>query len=207
LPASPPEVPPERDLQSQPAFTRVFSVKASGGRRPWFATAFSLAALALLVLWHFTSYKRADTRLAERSIAVLPFASNHPDHDAFSRRITDQIIDALRLNPNLTVVSRAAARSRDPSLRYIVQGRVRAVGPRSRVLTELIDIHSRQVLWVGRFDHATTDGPAVLDQIGAEVVGRLVIRIGQAEQQRMQTPAAAYLEAYDHVISYGQMLE
>jgi adenylate cyclase len=210
LPASPPlaEVSPELHLPSQSAaIPCVSSAEVARAPRPWFPTAFCLLALALAVLWHFASHERANTRLAKPSIAVSPFASNERDHDALAHRITDHIIHALSFSRNLTVIPRAADTGGDQSFKYIVKGSVRPVGRRIRVVAELVDVHSGQVLWVGRFDHAIADVPEVQHQISSEVVGRLVIRIGQAEQQRMQTPAAAYLEAYDHVMSYGQTFD
>jgi DNA-binding winged helix-turn-helix (wHTH) protein/TolB-like protein len=215
--AAPIEIQPEQQLRAEISVTPVLPKKAAHASRPWFVTALFLSLVVLGVLWRFGSggpVALGGGQSVKPSIEVLPFASFDADHDAFASRITDEIVTALGHYPNLTVISHAAVTSDhkpwiapprgsgDLSVTYLVRGRVRSVGGQVRVIVELIETHSRHVLWLGRFDDAVVHAPTEQDQVAMEVVGRLAIKIGQAEQLRgqTQTDAAAYLEAYDHVV-------
>jgi TolB-like protein len=210
-------VPPAHHLPGEIGVAPVLPNKTARAPGPWFTTALFASFVVLVVLWRFGSGERGafgGGQSVKPLIDVLPFASVDADHDALARRITDEIVSALGHYPNLTVISHAVAMpdhkpsielpqsSGDSSVKYLVRGRVRSVGGQVRVIAELIETHSRQVLWLGRFDDAAAGAPAVQDQVAMEVVGRLAIKIGQAEQLRNRTATytAAQLEAYDHVV-------
>src|SRR4029453_16006484 len=111
-----------------------------------------------------------ETRAA-KSVAVLPFRnlSADPDNEYFTDGITEDIIEQLSKIRALKVISRSSVmryKSRDQSLREIgatldatalVDGSVRRIGDRVRIVAELIDADADQHLWAETYDRQLTD--------------------------------------------------
>jgi len=176
------------------------------------AVAAGFAALLAICLFPDLIIQRALPQAGKPAIAVLPFTSAGEDVDHFADGMTDDIINALGRFSSLTVMSHSAVvlykgRSatpqqvgRDLSVRYVLEGSVRRLGDRLRMTAELVDTDRGEVLWSGRFDE-TPDGVFdVQDRITTEVVGRLAVKVTQAEQQRAHVKPAGSLEAYDYVL-------
>src|SRR5690242_11285001 len=100
------------------------------------------------------------------SIVVLPFdnLSGDPEQQYFSDGIADDIAADLSKLSGLVVIARNSALtycgrtvkvqevSRELSVRYVLQGSVRKVGNRVRIVIQLIDGHTCAHRWAERYD-------------------------------------------------------
>ena len=148
------------------------------------------------------------------AIAVLPFLnqSDDPSRAYFVDGLSQDIINALGRFSELTVMSWNAvfpykekpARPEDIrrslAVGYLVEGSVRQVGDRVRVIAQLVDTRDGRVLWSSRFDEALADVFALQDAILTQIVGALAVRVAQLERRRALAKPTDSLEAYDYVL-------
>jgi len=151
---------------------------------------------------------------AKPAIAFLPLVNQSDDSDReyFADGLTQDIINALGRFSALTVISwngvfpyrgRPASPEeigRDLAVTYLVEGSVRRIGERVRVSAQLVDTRQGRVLWSARFDEALADVFALQDNITAQIVSALAIRVAQIEQRRVFAKPTESLEAYDYVL-------
>lgn len=137
--------------------------------------------------------------LPERpSIAVLPFANLSGDP------AQDYLAEGLRLGIQATLVHAAGlfliapagvARYRggttaaeqvghELGVRYVLEGAVRRSGRCLRVSVELTDATARQVVWAERFEGPLKDGFDVEDEIVAEVLRALDVKLATGLRHR-----------------------
>jgi adenylate cyclase len=184
----------------------------------------SLAVLVLVLLlatavtwsgvatqWRFFQSPAMSTKPA---IAVLPWANQSDDsaRDYFSDGLTQDIISALGRFSALTVLSWNAVHAykakpaspeeigRALSVSYLVEGSVRHTADRVRVTTQLVDARQGRVLWSARFDEPLSDVFTLQDNITAQIVSALALRVTQIEQRRVLAKPTESLEAYDYVL-------
>jgi adenylate cyclase len=184
----------------------------------------SLAALILILLlaaaviwsgvatqWRFS---RSPEMGAKPAIAVLPWTNQSDDsaRDYFSDGLTQDIISALGRFSALTVLSWNAVHpykaklaspeeiGRALSVNYLVEGTVRQTADRVRVTTQLVDARQGRVLWSARFDEPLSDVFTLQDNITAQIVSALALRVTQIEQRRVSAKPTESLEAYDYVL-------
>jgi adenylate cyclase len=184
----------------------------------------SLAALVLVLLlaaaaiwsgvatqWRFS---RSPEMGAKPAIAVLPWANQSDDstRDYFSDGLTQDIISALGRFSALTVLSWNAVHpykakfaspeeiGRALSVNYLVEGSVRQTADRVRVTTQLVDARQGRVLWSARFDEPLSDVFTLQDNVTAQIVSALALRVTQIEQRRVSAKPTESLEAYDYVL-------
>jgi TolB-like protein len=131
----------------------------------------------------------AAPRCARASVAVLPFAnlSGDPAQDYFSDGTTEDIIAALGLFSDLSVIARVAVQqykgkalqpgelSRDLGVCYALEGSVRMSSDRVLVTAQLIDASTGVLLWSDSYDGDLKDLFAVRNSITQSVVGKLAI--------------------------------
>jgi adenylate cyclase len=130
------------------------------------------------------------------SIAILPFANLSGDLEQ------DYLAEGLRLDiqatlvhaPELFLIAPATvARYRDGTIpaeqagremgvRYVLEGAVRRSGGRIRVTTELTDVIARRIVWAERYDRVLEDGFDVQDEIVAEVLKGLDVKLASGEK-------------------------
>ena len=150
---------------------------------------------------------------ARPGIAILPLVdqSDGPAREYFADGLTQDIINAMGRFSELTVVSWNAVVpykgkpaspgeiARTLAVRYQVEGTVRQIGDRVRVIAQLVDTDGR-VLWSARFDEALADVFALQDKITTQVAQALAIRVTKIEQRRVLAKPTESLEAYDYVL-------
>jgi adenylate cyclase len=130
------------------------------------------------------------------SIAILPFAnlSGDPAQDYFTDGLRLDIQAALvkasglfLIAPNtvaryrMTEVSAEDA-GRQLGVRYVLEGAVRESGQHLRITVELTDAMQRQIVWAEQYDRALSDGFALQDEITAEVLKALDIKLASGER-------------------------
>lgn len=171
--------------------------------RAWRAPALSALLVVLLLLVVALGPSRAPhgpdasdeaveiANFADRTVAVLPFASLSPDPaDAYLAESFAEILqDRLATVPGLTVLARdssfaAASHSRDArevgralGARYVVGGSVMRSGDRFRVAVRLVDTQSGTQVWsqayAGEIAHVFEMHDGIAQGAGAELRARI----------------------------------
>ncbi len=148
----------------------------------------------------------------EHSIAVLPFEDYSParDQQYFSDGISEELLNLLARVPRLKVSARTSSFSfrsrgfavpeiaRQLNVRHVLEGSVRKAGDRVRISAQLIDAQQDTTLWSETYNRTLDDVFAIQDEIAADVVVKLKVRLlGGAPRVRETKPAAyaLYLEA------------
>jgi class 3 adenylate cyclase/TolB-like protein/cytochrome c-type biogenesis protein CcmH/NrfG len=133
---------------------------------------------------------------AKPSIAIMPFTNLGGDPGQ------DYLADGLRLDIQAALVkasglfliaANTAARyrhaevsaevaGRQMGVRYVLEGAVRRSGQRIRATMELTDVVARQIVWAEQYDRVLDDGLAVQDEVAAEVLKALDVKLASGER-------------------------
>jgi adenylate cyclase len=144
------------------------------------------------------------------SIAVLPFInmSGDPGQEYLSDGLTEELITSLSKIPDLFVIARNSTFTykgksvkvqqvgQDLGVRYVLEGSVRKIGDRIRIMTQLIDSATGRHLWAERYDRDLKDIFALQDEITLKILTALQIRLTEGEQARMLAKGTDNLAAY-----------
>ena len=128
------------------------------------------------------------------SIAVLPFTnlSADPDQEYFCDGIVEELINSLAHVQGLRVVARTSSfvfKGKKEDIREIggklgvetlLEGSVRKVGGRLRVMAQLVKVEDGFHLWSERFDKNIEDVFAIQDEISEAIVENLKIQLHPA---------------------------
>src|SRR5258705_9434183 len=156
------------------------------------ALVFAAGAVGIAIQWKFSKYPEIG---AKPAIAVLPWVNQSGDaaRDYFSDGLTQDIISALGRFSALTVLSWNAVQpykakpaspeeiGRALAVSYLVEGSVRQTADRVRVTAQLVDARQGRVLWSARFDEPLTDVLTLHDNITAQIVSAMALRVTQIE--------------------------
>jgi len=168
-------------------------------------------AVGIAIQWKFST---SPEIAAKPAIAVLPWVNQSGDstRDYFSDGLTQDIISALGRFSALTVLSWNAvlpykAKPASPeeigralAVSYLVEGSVRQTVDRIRVTAQLVDARQGRVLWSAHFDEPLADVFTLQDNISAQIVSAMALRVTQIEQRRVLAKPTESLEAYDYVL-------
>jgi serine/threonine protein kinase/tetratricopeptide (TPR) repeat protein len=149
-------------------------------------------------------------RLADASIAVLPFANLSPDSDAeyFSDGMTEEIITALSQVRGLRVAARTSsfmfkgrnvdAREIGEQLRVrtLLEGSVRKAGNRIRLTAQLISVADGYHLWSQTYERTLADVFAVQDELARAIAATLTQKVVGTSSGPLVQPATGNLDAY-----------
>lgn len=151
-----------------------------------------------------------------RTIAVLPFdnMSADPEQEYFSDGIAEEVLNLLARIPELSVTSRTSAfafKGKNTGLAeiaqqlgvsYVLEGSVRKQGNRVRITTQLIDARSDTHLWSETYDRTLEDVFAVQDDVAAQVVAQLQLKLlGGLPRARSTDP-----QAHEHLLRARQWM-
>jgi len=149
-------------------------------------------------------------RAPARSVAVLPFLnlSAVPDNEYFADGITEDVIAQLSKIRSLKVISRTSVmmfKKREQSLREIgallsaatlLEGSVRRVGDRVRIVAQLIDAETDQHLWAETYDRQLDDIFAIQSDVALQIATALKAELSPDEQTRIHRGPTRDLQAY-----------
>jgi serine/threonine-protein kinase len=152
----------------------------------------------------------AATRTPARSVAVLPFLnlSAVPDNEYFADGITEDVIAQLSKIRSLKVISRTSVmpfKKREQSLREIgallsagtlLEGSVRRVGDRVRIVAQLVDAETDQHLWAETYDRQLTDIFAIQSDVALQIATALRAELSPDEHSRIHREPTRDLQAY-----------
>ena len=144
------------------------------------------------------------------SVAVLPFLnlSPEPENEFFADGITEDVIAQLSKIRSLKVISRTSVmpfRKREKSLREIgatlqvatlLEGSVRRVGDRVRIVAQLVDAEADQHLWAETYDRQLTDIFAIQSDVALQIASALEAELSPEERKRIHREPTKNLAAY-----------
>ena len=148
------------------------------------------------------------------SIAVLTFTNMSGDsqQDYFADGMAEDITTALSKVRWFFVASRNSAFAyrgkpvdvrqvaRELSVRYVLEGSVRKVGPRARITAQLLDAISGHHVWAERYDRDLSDIFAVQDEITEQVVAAIEPQLYAAEGIRAKRKPPESFDAWECVV-------
>ena len=125
------------------------------------------------------------------SFAVMPFMnmSEDPKQEFLSDGITENIITALSIVPDLFVISRQSTFSykgkpvkvkqvaEELGVRYVLEGSVQRSGDRIRITAQLIDALTGHHLWSERYERDLKDTFALQDEITLKIVNAVAKKV------------------------------
>lgn len=153
-------------------------------------------------------------REALPSVAVLPFANrSHDEEDEyFADGITEDVIAQLCKVRTLKVISRTSVmpfKKSEESLREIasrlgvvsvLEGSVRRVGDRVRIVARLIDAASGQHLWAETYDRQVTDIFLIQTDVALQIASALQAQLSHSERERIRREPTRDMEAYEEYL-------
>jgi TolB-like protein/Flp pilus assembly protein TadD len=154
----------------------------------------------------------APLPVADRSIAVLPFADLSPDQDQqyFTDGLSEELLNLLVRVDELRVASRTSSFafrgstlgipeiSKALNVRHILEGSVRKDGDRIRITAQLIEAGTDTHVWSENFDRELVDIFAIQDEIANAIVNALAGELGMDGEKVVTVEAATEnLDAYE----------
>ena len=150
-------------------------------------------------------------RIAEKSIAVLPFEnrSDEKENAYFADGIEDEILTRLSNIADLKVISRTSTRqyqSKPANLREIakqlgvaniLEGSVQKVADQVRVNVQLVNAQTDSHLWANTYDRKLTDIFGVESEIAKGIAESLQAKLTSHEEQALTVKPTNNPEAYD----------
>jgi TolB-like protein len=148
------------------------------------------------------------------SIAVLPFVEYgvKPGDSFIGEGISEDVVAALASLPDLFVISRSSTLKyrdapvnietvgRELGVRYVLSGSVRRRDDRLRVLAELADTESLEVIVTDRIEGPASDLFELQDRLTQRVLQTIAPHIRGAEVRRARSKRTDNLDAYDYFL-------
>ena len=148
---------------------------------------------------------------ARKSVAVLPFInmSSDPENEYLSDGIHEDVIAQLAKIRSLKVISRTSVMryknrtsplsdiARDLGVRTLLEGSVRRIRDRIRVVAQLIDAETDEHLWAERYDRDLTDIFAIQAEVAEKIAGALQAELSPMERAHLLGPRTHDIEAYN----------
>lgn len=146
----------------------------------------------------------------EPSVAVLPFVnlSGDPDQKYFAAGMTEDIITKLTHVRGMRVISSNSTMRYEGTdinprqiglelgVRHLLGGSVRKSGDRVRITAYLTDSTNLREVWREQWDRPVTDFFALQDEITANIINELEIKLVEGEQRRIAQQSTDNPDAY-----------
>ena len=153
---------------------------------------------------------KSATRISDRSIAVLPFASrsNEANNEFFADGLSEEILNSLARIQGIQVVGRTSSfqfKGKDDSphsigeklgVANVLEGSVRREGQRARITAQLIRASDGQMLWSETYDRTLQDTLAVQLDIAENVAGALNVLLDDKQRALMRNAGVSNVDAY-----------
>ena len=204
---------PEGFVKAVPTSSSVS--KTEDDTRPFYAKKRNIFLVAgvvggLAIGWLVPRGDREEERIAERSIAVLPFdnLSDSKEDEYFSDGITEEIITQLSKVSDLLVISRTSVLQykgttktireigEELGVAAILEGSVRRDGDNLRITGQLIDTDSDLHLWADTYDRRMENIFQIQTDVATRIAEALDAQISRSEKRSMATVPTQNVEAY-----------
>ncbi|GMQ79528.1 MAG: hypothetical protein BMS9Abin02_2126 [Anaerolineae bacterium] len=187
----------------------------------WHLPAYALAVLTIVVLgviFYSKIFKDSSIPVEDqvnlKSVAVLPFTTitRAEEDEIFSAGIYDDILTQLAKIRDLKVISRTSVvryKDTQKSMREIadelnvaniLEGSVRRVGNRIRVVAQLIKADTDEHLWAETYDRDYTDIFAIQSDIAKKIALALKGTLTPEEKSYIEEIPTANMDAYDYFL-------
>jgi TolB-like protein len=148
------------------------------------------------------------------SLAVMLFKnlSNDEEQQYFCEGFSEDLISALSRYKKLTVVASNASFSyreknkmpneigKELGVRYILEGKVRKLGPKMRITASLISSETGNNLWSNNFDTTIDEIFDIQDELVGTIVSTIVGNVEQDQIKQLSNSRPENMEAYDLVL-------
>lgn len=182
----------------------------AGRGRAWLAAGAVSLMVVAAIAWRLGS-ERSDDAAAPVAVATPPTlavkafepVSEDPQELWLARGIAADLVTDLSRMTQLRVLSlpdegaQQGAGVPSMAIRYHVTGSVQRAGDRVRLQVRLADAQSGALLWSERFDVAVAGLFEMQDELGPRILGRLPVKLGEAEKRRVAQRYTRSLEAYE----------
>ena len=152
----------------------------------------------------------APGRTRSSSVAVLPFLnlSGEPEDDYFADGITEDVITHLSKIRALQVISRTSVmpfKQRQHTLKEIgrtlgattlLDGSVRHIGDRVRIVATLVDVETDRHLWAETYDRRMTDIFSIQTDVALQIAAALEAGLSPDEHTRVRREPTKDVQAY-----------
>jgi len=192
-------------------------------KKKWFLPVAVVAAIVVTsIVWHFVqsanrpefepaSIEKMAYPLPDKiSIAVLPFdnMTGDPEQEYFSDGLSEEIITALSIVPELYVIARNSTFtykgkpmrvqqvSEELGVQYVLEGSVRKSGDKVRITAQLIDALNGYHLWAETYDREFEDLFDLQEEISLKIITELRVKLTKKEGTRFAVPCSENLKAY-----------
>ncbi|MCZ6642603.1 MAG: hypothetical protein O7F71_13575, partial [Gammaproteobacteria bacterium] len=143
---------------------------------------------------------------SHKGIAVLPFVnmSSDAEQEYFSDGLSEELLNLLTKIPELRVAARTSSFSykgkdakiaqigEELDVAHVLEGSVRKAGDRVRITVQLIQTDDGFHLWSETYDRTLDDVFAIQDEIAAEVVAQLKVKLLRTAPATRATNPQAY---------------
>jgi TolB-like protein/Tfp pilus assembly protein PilF len=152
----------------------------------------------------------SQSRARSLSVAVLPFLnlSGDTENEYFADGITEDVIAHLSKIRALKVISRTSVmqfKQRQHSLKEIgaalgvttlLDGTIRHVGDRVRIVAKLIDVETDKNLWAETYDRQLTDIFSIQTDVALQIAAALKAELSPDEDIRVRKEPTSDIQAY-----------
>jgi len=154
------------------------------------------------------------TAVADKTIAVLPFADFSParDHEWFADGLTEEILNALARTPDLLVTARTSSfRYKDSTLdipqiaaelgvAHVLEGSIRSTPQRIRVTAQLIRAADGFHLWSQTYDRDPADMIEIQEDLARNIALAMETTMDPQALSNMARVGTRSVEAYQAYI-------
>lgn len=171
-----------------------------------------LLAVAFVAVWILRPGASGPTlSLPEQpSIAVLRFTTDAPDDPTYiPTGLAEDLIADLSQFTEIFVISRNTSFTFDPDtadprrvgrelgVEFVARGSLRRTNKSVRVIAELVDAETGEVVWTERFNRRITDIFAIQDEISEAISGRILPEMVKARVASTRWTPTEDLSAWD----------
>src|SRR5215471_1655079 len=189
--------------------------KKHRAQRRWAIAVVALLVVAAIVAAFFFALRRparSSRRVAEKSIAVLPFEnlSEEKLNEYFADGVQDEILTDLAKIDDLKVISRGSvmhyksgvARNlreigQQLGVAHLLEGSVQRAANKIRVNAQLIDARTDAHLWAQTYDRDLADIFAIQSEIATAIADQLQAKLSPNEKAAIEKPPTTDLAAFD----------
>lgn len=178
------------------------------------AAVVTLLGLVSFMFYYFGGFGKQVSAATTKSIAVLPFENMTKDaeQDYFTNGIAEDILNHLTKISDLRIKSRTSTLQykgttkpiteigEELSVENVVEGSVRRVGDKVRIVVQLIDAEADVHLWSETYDRELKDVLAVQSEIAIEIANALKARLTDDVRTNIVKEASTNITAYDYFL-------
>jgi non-specific serine/threonine protein kinase len=172
----------------------------------------------VIVLWLQKLFIQSDESpelvYKEKSIAVLPFTTitRTEDDEIFADGIHDDILTQLAKIGELHVLARTSViQYKNTQIRsseiaeklgvlYLLEGSVRRVGDKIRIVAQLIDAKTERHLWAEDYDRDYSDIFAIQSDVAQKIASALKTTLTDEEKRNIESKPTENMDAYDYYL-------